>query len=1247
MPRLMIVEDERIIAEDIRRTLISFGYEVVAMASSGERAIELAKEHRPDMILMDIMLEGDMKGTEAAEIIHNTLGTPIIFLTAYADTTTLKNAKRTEPFGYVVKPFEERELNATIEMGLKRYKSEQEMRHREEHFRELFESNPAGYQSLDKNGCILEVNKNWLSILGYQKDEVIGMRFNDFVDEQDKEKQLEVFRDFVRSGSLQDIVLHVVKKDGSVAVLSFNGNVQYDSEGNFKSTHCLFTDKTAAGEQTQILMESGERYRALFEATTDSILLMDGGKIVECNSHSEKIYHCSKETLLNTSVFKFFPKKQPDGTDSKTLARQYIYLANQGNPQSFEWRHLRYDGTPFDSEVNLKMLTIGGKKYVQAIVHDVTERKRQEAVQKTLYNITNSVHTADTIHQLFEQIREELSTIINTENFYLALYDRNRDMIHFPVYSDEKERYEEVAADQSFTGYVIKSGKSLLVNRKEIERLIENGLSAMQGTIPEIWLGVPLYTEKEPIGLIGMQSYTDPFMYTKQDEEMLQMISGQIATVIARQLANEKLHQRNRQMVKLFEAAKKMATTLDLNEVLSFIGSGAAELLEADRVTNYVLQDDDVTLLPVMAIDPSYKKELLSAPISIDNSLTGKAIIAQQSIIFNDSGTNQESALVPGMPMRSDERLIVSLLTVEGEIIGAMNITRNGRPFSDNELALADTYAAFASNAIRNAEVHLNMQMEMEERRQGEKIQSVLHKISNAVLDTNDIHQLISTIKGILAEIIETTNMFVALYNKEDDTISLPFISDQRDSFNTFPLGRTLTAYTIKSRKPQLLREERIKALEESGEVDAVGSPSKVWMGIPLIVIDEVIGMVGLQSYEDENQYTEKDVQIMEFVSGQIAAAIQRKQAEEQAKKQSAYIDQLFESSPIAIVLADNESNVIAVNSEFTRVFGYTLEETKAKSLDHLLAPNNKVSEATRITEQVRNGERQMFETIRRHKDGSLVDVSIIGTPVIVDDKQVAVFGLYTDITKRKEAEKLVRQSEKRFRNLFEESPISIWEQDFSETKQTIDRLIQKEQITDIYAYLKEHQEVMIDLLKTIRVRDLNQQTLNLYDALDKDDLKTKFEAVFTISKADIVCQLLTALANDEREFEGVGINRTLRGEKLHVNMKWTVPNDYSQVLLSVVDITQLKEAEEQRELVIADLKKALQDVKTLSGLIPICASCKKIRNDQGYWTSVEEFIAKHADVDFSHAICPDCLKTQYPKVYERMVREGKITPEE
>lgn len=1243
----MIVEDERIIAEDIRRTLISFDYEVVAMAATGERAIELAEKHQPDMILMDIMLEGDMRGTEAGKIIYRKWGIPIIFLTAYADVTTLMNAKNTEPFGYVVKPFEERELRATIEMGLKRHMAEQSIKARGEHFRQLFESNPAIYQSLDIDGNLTTVNQNWVDLFGYTQKEVEHKPFTDFLEDTEKELFPKRFERFLREGTINDKVYSMKGKDGREILVSFNGNVQYDSNGDFKLAHCILTDITHLRQNNKVLIETGDRYRTLFESTTDAILLMKDAEIVECNTRCEELFHCKKDALIGQEIFRFCPQTQPTGEDSQTAARQYILISSRGKMQQFEWQHVHYDGTPFDSEVILKSITIGGEKYVQAIVKDITEEKRQGKIQKTLFNISNAVHTANDLPELFGFIKEELSAIINTENFYVALYDQDRDMLSFPLYLDEKEEFEEAEAANSLTGYVIKSGKPLLATQKEIHHLEKLGYFKIHGTVPFIWLGVPLFVDDIPIGLIGLQSYSDPYLYTEKDVEMLEVISGQIATVIAKKMATEKLQLRNRQMSKLFEAAKKLATTLDIKEVLSVISAGAAELLQADRVTNYLLDEDGVILNPVLAIDPTYQDEVLSAKIQVDDSLTGMAIQQKRSIIFNDSGINEASAKVSGAPTQADERMISSPLIVDDEIIGAMNIMRNGTPFDENELTLADTYAAFASTAIKNAGIYQKMQQEMEERIQGEKVQSLLYHISNAALETQDISELIHQIKEILGELIDTTNMYVALYQKESDTFSLPFISDERDDFNTFPMGRTLTAYTIKSRKAQLLTEREIIELEKQGIVDSVGTPSKIWMGIPLIINDEVMGLVGLQNYENEKTFTLRDVRVMEIVSGQIASAIQRKQAEEQAKEQKAYTDQLFDSSPLAIVLADNDSNILAVNREFENIFGYSAAEILHKNVDSLVVADEKMKEARAITEKVKHGERQIFETIRKRKDGSTVDVSIIGTPVVVDGKQVAVFGLYTDITQRKESEQRVRESEARFRDLFEESPISLWEQDVSEVKHAIDRLVQQESITDFGEYLKEHNDAMVDLLSKIKVVNLNRQTMELYDALDKDDLKEKYGMVFDTQSDGILREALTALANDEKEFEGVGINKTLRGERLFVSMKWSIPSDYSRALLSVVDITQLKEAEAEREKVITDLKKALKDVKTLSGLIPICASCKKIRNDQGYWTSVEEFIAKNSDVDFSHAICPDCMKKQYPKVYDRMVREGKIKPEE
>lgn len=115
---ILVVEDEALVAMDIETTLKGMGYEVAAIAATGEEAIRLADRHKPDLILMDIRLQGEMDGIEAAGRIRAQADIPIVYLTAYADDALLERAKLTEPFGYILKPFEARGLHSTIEMAL-------------------------------------------------------------------------------------------------------------------------------------------------------------------------------------------------------------------------------------------------------------------------------------------------------------------------------------------------------------------------------------------------------------------------------------------------------------------------------------------------------------------------------------------------------------------------------------------------------------------------------------------------------------------------------------------------------------------------------------------------------------------------------------------------------------------------------------------------------------------------------------------------------------------------------------------------------------------------------------------------------------------------------------------------------------------------------------------------------------------------------------------------------------------------
>ncbi len=141
--KILIVEDESIVASDIEHILTRMDYEITGIASSGEEAIQMVAENRPDLVLMDMMLRGEMHGIETAEAIRAKHNIPVVFLTALSDENTLQRAKLSEAYGYLLKPFEERELRIGIEMALYKHQMEEELHHYRVHLEEMIQQRTA------------------------------------------------------------------------------------------------------------------------------------------------------------------------------------------------------------------------------------------------------------------------------------------------------------------------------------------------------------------------------------------------------------------------------------------------------------------------------------------------------------------------------------------------------------------------------------------------------------------------------------------------------------------------------------------------------------------------------------------------------------------------------------------------------------------------------------------------------------------------------------------------------------------------------------------------------------------------------------------------------------------------------------------------------------------------------------------------------------------------------------------------
>jgi PAS domain S-box-containing protein len=180
-PRILVVEDESIVAQDIRLTLEELGYEVAAIADSGELALEQAVNLKPDLILMDIRLLGGIDGIETAQQINQRINVPIVYLTALGDEETLSRVKATNPFGYIIKPFVERDLRIVIEISLNKFRIEQNLLENQEWLGMILHSVGDGVIATDTNLNITYLNPVAEQLTGWSFAEAVGKNITEIL----------------------------------------------------------------------------------------------------------------------------------------------------------------------------------------------------------------------------------------------------------------------------------------------------------------------------------------------------------------------------------------------------------------------------------------------------------------------------------------------------------------------------------------------------------------------------------------------------------------------------------------------------------------------------------------------------------------------------------------------------------------------------------------------------------------------------------------------------------------------------------------------------------------------------------------------------------------------------------------------------------------------------------------------------------------------------------------------------------
>lgn len=286
-------------------------------------------------------------------------------------------------------------------------------------------------------------------------------------------------------------------------------------------------------------------------------------------------------------------------------------------------------------------------------------------------------------------------------------------------------------------------------------------------------------------------------------------------------------------------------------------------------------------------------------------------------------------------------------------------------------------------------------------------------------------------------------------------------------------------------------------------------------------------------------------------------------------QSQAEYFRAMVDNNPIATVTLDNNQRILSVNPAFEELFGYSQEEALSQDLDSLIASEDQFNEAKTLTEKVLNSLRISDKGIRKQKDGSLVHVEIFGVPVIVNNKRVGVLGLYRNISDQIKADKILHESEMRYRSLFEDSPISLWEEDFSLIKFEIDRF-KSMGVKNFHEFFSSNQDIVSRLMQKIKVVNVNQATIRLFKASAKEDLINNIDNLILPESISSNGEIYASLAEGEYECIGEVHHKDFVGNNIYTVLRLSIAPGYEEtwekVFVSVIDITERKNNESYLE---------------------------------------------------------------------------------
>lgn len=668
------------------------------------------------------------------------------------------------------------------------------------------------------------------------------------------------------------------------------------------------------------------------------------------------------------------------------------------------------------TEQDLRLLTTLANSMSVALenarLFDETQRLLKETEQRAaelaiINSVQDGLASKLEMQAIYDLVGDKIHEIFDAQAVLIGTYDLPTETVNLRYVIDKGERsYPEPRPFSGVHRHLVRSRQVVLINQNaqaEIERF---RMRIVSGDWPKSMVFVPLTSGDAVRGFISLQNSDHENAFSDSDTRLLSTLAASMTVA----LENARLFDETERLLKETEqraaelqiinsVQQGLASKLEMQAIYDLVGDKIRDLFDAQVVNIAILDVNNETSHSRYVIEKGQR--FYPEPRRYGN-IAKQLIRTRQPAIFHTTEEIRATG-VSTVPGTEPAKSAVYVPLVVGEMvrghISLQNIDRENA-FSESDVRLLQTLANSMSVALENARL-------FDEERQRAAELAIINDVGQALAAQLDAQAVIDKVGDKILQVFDAQGISIRLYDPKNDLVHYSYMSERGKRLPS-PSSRPpagFTGHIIRSRQPLLVNRDIDRRRAEMGSAVVVGEGAKSFLGVPIIVGDQVIGVIALENLERENAFSDSDARVLATIAANMGVVMENARLFDETQRAKEYFESVVQTSPVAIVLVDMAQTVVSWNPAAEQLFGYSRDEAVGRNLDSLVASSPEIrADANQYTPSNYQGETFHAITRRTCKDGTLLDVELFGEIVQINGTPVGGVVLYHNITELQRA---------------------------------------------------------------------------------------------------------------------------------------------------------------------------------------------------------------------------------------------------